>query len=125
MALSQHTALGEYGEGLACAELTRRGYAILARRYRTRLGEIDIVARDGAVLVFVEVKTRNAARHGGPLAAVTPQKQRRLTRMALDYLARSGTGGTPCRFDVVAVQIQPDGESQIELIRNAFESAAR
>ena len=115
---------GEYGEELACRELTRRGYSILARRYRTRLGEIDIVARDGEMLVFVEVKTRTSARHGGPLAAVSWDKQRRLTRMALDYLARSRTAGAPCRFDVVGVHLGVDTPPRVEVIRNAFLSTA-
>src|SRR5918998_1739405 len=72
---------GKMGEDLACAELTRRGYAILARRYRTRFGEIDIVARDGATTVFVEVKARAGDQFGGAAEAVTPWKQRRLTYM--------------------------------------------
>ncbi len=115
---------GEYGEELACQELVRQGYSILARRYRTRLGEIDIVAREGDTLVFVEVKTRTDVRHGSPLAAVSWDKQRRLTRMALDYLARSRTGGAPCRFDVVGVYLGVDTPPRLELVRNAFLSTA-
>jgi len=114
--------IGEYGEELACRELERRGYAILARRYRTRLGEIDIVAKDGEVLVFVEVKTRSGTRFGGPLAAITWDKQRRITRMALDYLAHNRTGGAPCRFDVVAVLTESEGLPRIEVVANAFVS---
>jgi putative endonuclease len=114
--------IGEYGEELACRELERRGYAILARRYRTRRGEIDIVAKDGDALVFVEVKTRSDTRFGGPLAAITSDKQRRLTRMALDYLSRHGTGGEPCRFDVVSILPGRDGLPRVEVITNAFVS---
>ena len=99
--------LGKAGEDLACRELARRGYAILARRYRTRLGEIDIVADDHGTLVFVEVKTRADDRCGSPAEAVTRRKQRRLARMAADYLARSRGRHRPCRFDVVAVRLGP------------------
>ncbi len=83
------------------------------------------MAKDGNVLVFVEVKTRADGRFGGPLAAITWDKQRRLTRMALDYLARSGTNGVPCRFDVVAVMTGTGGPPRVEVVRNAFVSTAR
>ena len=116
------STLGVRGENLACHELRRRGYDILARRYRTRHGEIDIIAREGEVLVFVEVKTRASHRFGSPLAAVTRAKQRRLTLMALDYLSRSRTRGVACRFDVVGVLVG-EGRPTIELVRNAFETS--
>lgn len=96
---------GRHGEDLACAELSRRGYAILARRYRTRHGEIDIVARSAGVIVFVEVKARHDGTFGDPADAVTRQKQRRLASMAADYLARHRSTDAPCRFDVVAVDL--------------------
>jgi putative endonuclease len=95
--------LGRQGEDLACAALQRRGYSILARAHRSRFGEIDIVAKDGSTLVFVEVKTRDGATHGDPAEAVTPDKQRRVVAMAEDYLARHGGLDQACRFDVVAV----------------------
>lgn len=95
--------LGRHGEDLACAELQRRGYSILARGHRSRFGEIDVVARDGGTLVFVEVKTRGAKTCGDPADAVTPDKQRRVAAMAADYLARYAASGQPCRFDVVTV----------------------
>ena len=117
-------ALGKHGEDLACRKLRRLGYAILARRYRTRHGEIDIVAMDGVVLVFVEVKTRSSERFGTPLAAVTPLKQRRLTRMALDYLARSRTTGVPCRFDVVSV-LTGSEPPVVDVVANAFRATSR
>ena len=116
--------LGERGEELACQELRRLGYAILARRYRTRHGEIDIVAKDEEVLVFIEVKARSDDRFGGPLAAITATKQRKLTLMALDYLSRSHTSGVACRFDVVAVSIGQK-PPRIEHVRNAFEAGPR
>lgn len=108
-------ALGQSGEDRAASELARRGYAILARRYRTRYGEIDIIARDGDTTVFVEVKVRATGECGTAADAVTPRKQRRLASMALDYLARTTGTNVPCRFDVVAI----DGEN-LTVIRDAF-----
>ena len=111
--------LGKIGEDLACRELARRGYAILARRYRTRLGEIDIVADDGGTLVFVEVKARADDRCGSPAEAVTRRKQQRLARMAADYLTRNRVAGRPCRFDVVGVRMEP-AEPEVTVFPNAF-----
>ena len=108
-------ALGISGEDLACAELVRRGYAILERRYRTRHGEIDIVARDGDTLVFVEVKVKVTEEFGTAAEAVTRRKQRRVASMAAEYLARNRLSEVACRFDVVAI----DGEV-LTLIRDAF-----
>jgi putative endonuclease len=107
------------GEDLACAELGRRGYAILARRYRTRYGEIDIIAREGETVVFVEVKARSDEAFGGGGAAVTGWKQQRIVRMATDYLARHGLLDAPCRFDVVTVQLD-GGRPRLEVYTHAF-----
>ena len=115
----QRQALGKLGEDLAVAELERRGYAILARRYRTRQGEIDIVARDGETIVFVEVKAKETAEFGTAAEAVTVRKQRRVVSMAVDYLARNHLIGKPCRFDVVA--IDGAGEAAVVTVyRGAF-----
>jgi putative endonuclease len=113
---------GKIGEDLACAELQRRGYAILARRYRTRFGEIDIVARDGQTTVFVEVKARDGEEFGGGAAAVTNWKQRRVSNMALDYIARHRLHDRPCRFDVVVVAVAA-GCPRIEVYKDAFDSS--
>jgi putative endonuclease len=113
-------AFGKTGEDLAVAELERRGYVILDRRYRTRHGEIDIIAREGESTVFVEVKARASADFGTAAEAVTPQKQRRLGSMALDYLARHGLLERPCRFDVVAVDGAGAGAA-VTLYRSAFQ----
>jgi putative endonuclease len=113
--------LGKSGEDLACAELVRRGYAILERRYRTRFGEIDIVARDGPTTVFVEVKTRRGGDYGGGAEAVTPWKQRRIAGMAVDFIARQELHDQPCRFDVVTVDETPGGP-RVEVFVNAFDS---
>ena len=108
--------LGKSGEDLAVAALERLGYAILARRYRTNHGEIDIIARDGDTLVFVEVKARAGDDCGTAAEAVTRHKQRRLASMASDYLARNDLSEVACRFDVVAI----DGEV-LTVLANAFE----
>jgi putative endonuclease len=112
-------SLGKMGEDLACAELSRRGYVVLARRYRTRYGEIDIVARHGTAIVFVEVKARAGDEFGGGAAAVSPWKQQRIVRMALDYLARRGLTDAQCRFDVVTVDVE-GARQWIEVYEHAF-----
>lgn len=111
--------LGKFGEETAVRELERRGYEILARRYRTRHGEIDIVARDGDTIVFVEVKVRVTAEFGTAAEAVTAAKQRRLGAMATDYLARSRVPACPCRFDVVAIDGVGD-DRRITVYQHAF-----
>ncbi len=113
--------LGKSGEDAAIAALTRRGYAILARRYRTRLGEIDIVARDGDTIVFVEVKARSSHAFGHPAEAVASWKRRRLLTIAVDFLARHRLTRSPCRFDVVAITTRPGEPPVIEVIRDAFQ----
>jgi putative endonuclease len=112
--------LGKHGEDLACRELRRRGYAVLARRYRTRWGEIDIVARDGDTLVFVEVKTRRMAGLGGPVAAVNLTKQRRLINMARSFLLGFPGPEPLCRFDVVGVTLMPGRRPVFKVIEDAF-----
>lgn len=111
--------LGKMGEDLACCELRRRGYAVLARRYRSRYGEIDIVARDGAVVVFVEVKARRGREFGDGGAAVTAWKQQRLVRMASEFVTRHRLQDVPCRFDVVAIDFE-GGDPKVEVYPNAF-----
>jgi putative endonuclease len=115
--------LGSRGEREAALHLRRQGLRILHRGYRTDHGEIDLVARDGDVVVFVEVKAR---RRGDPAEAVTPEKQRRLTLAALHYLKRHGLLEGRSRFDVVAI-VWPEDDSlpRIEHIRDAFEAVGR
>ena len=117
---------GEAAERLAERELRRKGYTIVARRARSRLGEIDIVAVDGRVVVFVEVKSRQGNVDGHPADAVDRDKQTRLTRAALVYLKRHGLLEYPARFDVVAVTIEgDDAPPKIEHVINAFDSIGR
>jgi putative endonuclease len=116
-------SLGQGGEDTAAAYLQAAGYRILARNYRTRLGEIDIVACDGDTLVFVEVKVRRSPSFGSAKAAVTAAKRRRLSMLALQYLkSPAGRRFSRARFDVVALDRQ-DREPRIELVQNAFELA--
>ena len=122
MAEDRRQSLGKLGENLACAALIQRGYAILARRYRSRLGEIDIVARDGATLVFIEVKARAGDEFGGAAAAVTAWKQRRIALMAVDYVARHRLENRPCRFDVVTVDVAEGKPPRVEIYTHAFEA---
>jgi putative endonuclease len=123
MSEDRRQSLGKLGENLACAALQQRGYAIIATRYRTKAGEIDIVARDGETLVFVEVKARAGDDFGGAAAAVTPWKQRKVALMAMDYLARHRIDDQPCRFDVVTVDVADGQPPRIEVYTNAFDSA--
>jgi putative endonuclease len=117
-------SFGKHGEDLAARELRRRGYEILARRYRTRFGEIDIVARDGRAIVFVEVKARRSSRYGRAAEAVTASKQRRLAAMALDYLVWSDHLTDPCRFDVVSIDDFGDGKRlDVRVIQDAFSAS--
>jgi putative endonuclease len=112
-------ALGKAGEDLACQELERRGYAVLARRYRRRGGELDIIARDGQTIVFIEVKSRSGLEFGSGAAAITALKRRRMIHVAMDYLTRYRLHGRPCRFDVVSLHAGQDGPA-IEVVQNAF-----
>ena len=111
------------GEERAIAELERRGYAIVACRYRTRDGEIDIIARDGETTVFVEVKARVTDEFGTAADAVDAAKQRRLARMARDYVARNDLMNRPCRFDVVAIDGAAGPYERVTLYRDAFDGA--
>jgi len=118
--MDRRQLLGKRGEDLACAELEKRGYVIVDRRFRTRCGELDIVARDGGVLVFVEVKARSGSNFGTPFESVTWKKRQRLSQMAASYLFIRRLTGVACRFDVVAV-VERQGMQTIELLRGAFD----
>jgi putative endonuclease len=118
--------LGQRGEAAAAKFLKKKGYTIVARSDRARLGEIDLVAVDRRTVVFVEVKTRRSHDAGHPADAVDEDKQRRLTRLALTYLKRHQLLEYPARFDVVAVT-WPDDDSlpTIEHYENAFEAVGQ
>ncbi|MCC7042682.1 MAG: YraN family protein [Acidobacteria bacterium] len=112
---------GKRGEELACAELQRRGYAISARRYRSRYGEIDIVAERHGTIVFVEVKARSSARRGMAAESIPLWKRRRIGAMALDYLAWTGRTDARCRFDVVAIDGLGTRDETLRVIEDAFQ----
>jgi putative endonuclease len=118
--------LGQRGEAAAARFLKQKGLVVVARSDRGRLGELDLVAVDGRVVVFVEVKTRRSHDAGHPADAVDQRKQQRLTRLALTYLKRHGLLEYPARFDVVAVTwSDDDGAPAIEHFPNAFEPAGQ
>lgn len=121
MKTDNRQSLGQSGEALACEELERRGYEILERRYRSRFGEIDVVARSSGTIVFVEVKTRAGDDFGGGAAAVTPWKQRRVAQMAVDYLSKHNLHDRPCRFDVVTVDMKDSGP-EVVVYEHAFDA---
>src|SRR5690606_40402414 len=100
--------------------LQTEGYRILERNYRCRFGEIDLIARDGSVLAFIEVKTRRSRVFGAPALAVTPRKQRHIIKVAQLYLAQKGSEQAVCRFDVVTIELDRD-RPRIEIIKNAFQ----
>jgi len=115
---------GRAGESLACVYLEGQGYVILERNFRCRSGEVDVVARDGDVTVFVEVKERHGQSHGEGFEAVTFGKRRRVIRAARLYAASHGISERPVRFDVVSIDWRP-GEGADPLIRHdpsAFDS---
>jgi putative endonuclease len=114
------STLGKRGESLACEELARRGYAVLATRYRSRFGEIDIVCEKDEAIVFVEVKARRSSRFGLAAASIPGWKRRRLGAMALDYLAWTNRTHRACRFDVVAIDGFGTDRPAIQIFENAF-----
>lgn len=110
---------GRMGESLAVGYLKKNGYSILARNYRNRFGEIDIIARLDGIIVFVEVKSRSSDRFGPSKAAVDRNKQRRISMIALGYLKETGSKNVKARFDVVCVDTG-SRSPRVEIIPNAF-----
>jgi putative endonuclease len=119
--LDPRRSFGQKGEAAAEQYLRHKGYRIVARNLRSPLGELDLVAEDGRVLVFVEVKARRTGAFGGAIYAVHQRKQEKLIQLAALYLARHHIKDRLCRFDVVLLQAVGDGPAQIEHIQNAFE----
>lgn len=121
---SKAQKFGKQSESLASNYLRLSGYKILELNYRNRIGEIDIIARDGPVLVFIEVKSRKTARFGSPKNAVTPKKQVKISKTALAYLKKTGQLNSKARFDVVAIDARHN-PPDIEVVKNAFELAGQ
>jgi len=112
-------AFGRAAEKFAARHLESQGCRILAERYRCRLGEIDLIVRDGDVVAFVEVKARRSSDFGDPVHAVDWRKQRRIIATARDFLRQEGAPGCACRFDVVSVRVR-DGRAGATWLRDAF-----
>jgi putative endonuclease len=108
-------ARGRWGEDIAAAWYARRGYDVLARNWRCRAGEIDLVVRRGRVVVVCEVKARRTDAYGPAASAVGPAKQQRLRRLAAEWLATSHVRGVEVRFDVVAIT-----GDEIDVVTDAF-----
>lgn len=114
---------GRAAEQAAVHYLQSQGYRILGRNVRSKFGEIDVVARDGATLCFIEVKHRSSTRFGWPEESVTGPKRFRLIRLARWYLQKIGSPEVPIRFDVLSLLSGPDGpDGRVRLIRGAFEA---
>lgn len=116
----ERLALGQWGEEQAVLYLRKQGVKILARNYRTPVGEIDIIARRRNELLFVEVKTRRGTGFGLPQEAVGVRKQQQIIRTAQWYLKQESIGKLQPRFDVVAILCQSDGRVSIDHLPNAF-----
>ena len=113
---------GRRGESLALEFLIGLRYAIVEKNYRKQYGEVDIIARDGDTLVFIEVKTRQTTVFGTPFEAVDARKQRQISRIAQEYMQSHRLGDEPARFDVIAVRLERDNQpATIDHMKNAFD----
>lgn len=115
MAIDPRRVLGASGEDAAARAYERAGWSVVARNWRCRDGELDLVLERGGVLVFCEVKTRTTDRYGGPAAAVTASKQSRIRRLAMRWLAETGARAGKLRFDVAVVR-----GDEVQIIEGAF-----
>jgi putative endonuclease len=120
----QNLNLAKRGEDLAIELLKGSGYKIIARNYRNKLGEIDIIARDKDTLCFIEVKTRHSDRYGSPLEAVSYLKQRQISKVALEFLKSRNLLDNKARFDAVSVFYGKE-EPKLDLLKDAFELNSR
>jgi putative endonuclease len=118
--LKRPKKLGASGEDLAAAHLRSQGFLILDRNFRCSLGELDLVARKGLIIVFAEVKTRRSEQHGAPETAVTYKKQQRIIKLAHIYLKQKNLYHLQPRFDVIAILWKENGKPEIKHIPAAF-----
>lgn len=118
-------SIGNIGEEAAVQALKKRGYKIIARNYRTKLGEIDIIAKDGEYTVFAEVRLRKSNAFGSPADTIDRRKQQKIIKAAQMYAVKNEIYDTPMRFDAVLINADTDGEklvnTKIEIIKNAFQ----
>jgi len=119
---SKRLELGKFGEVLALKKIKLLGYKNIIRNYRCPLGEVDLIAKDGDTLAFIEIKTRKGKSIGYAKEAVNARKRRQLSKVALAYMKSNDCWGAKARFDVIAINIERD-KPQIEVIKNAFELA--
>ena len=120
----QNLYLGKSGEESAVGFLKKSGYKIVVKNYKTKLGEIDIIAHDKDTIAFIEVKTRRSDRFGLPQEAVLSAKQRQMAKAALVFLKENNLLDKKARFDVVSVMYS-QGVPKLDLIKNAFELEER
>lgn len=127
---TKYQQFGKKSESVAVNYLKKQGYRIIELNYRTKLGEIDIIAKQKGTLVFIEVKARKSNRFGRPELAVTPKKQRKISMVALYYLKSTKQSNAKARFDVVAINsvnsvnsVKAKEGPSIKIIKNAFELA--
>ncbi len=113
--------LGREGEAAAEAYLKKKGYRIIEKNFRCKLGEIDIIAEQDGIVVFIEVKARADHQYGHPFNAVTPSKQRKIIQVAQSFLAKHRLLEKPTRFDVIGLTADPENDFRIELLENAFQ----
>jgi len=113
---------GQKGEVAAVDFLVKQyGYKILEKNFRNQFGEIDIIAQDKETICFIEVKSRQSLSYGSGLEAISSQKKKQLTRVALSYLNLNHKDDIYARFDIVSIQIDSDHQIRFEIIKNAFE----
>lgn len=110
---------GRTGEDTAILELKKKGYKLLEKNYRSHFGEIDIIAEDGDIIAFIEIKTRRSDSYGEPGLSITKQKKERMYKTSLAYLIRNGMTSRRCRFDVVLI-IRYRNKDDIQVVKDAF-----
>lgn len=116
---SLNHSIGAYGESLASDYLRDCGYYIIEENFSCKIGEIDIIARDGPYLCFIEVKSRYSLKYGAPRESITPHKQKKIRQVAEYYLMINHTSDVPLRFDIMETYFK-DNSYHINLIKNAF-----
>jgi len=119
---SKDQLFGKESESTAVKHLKKHGYKIIEQNYRTKLGEIDIIAKEKNTIVFVEVKSRKSTSYGNPKYAVTPRKMRKISMVALYFLKMTNQSASKARFDVVSIS-SGEKNPEIEIIKNAFDLA--
>ncbi|HZJ83224.1 MAG TPA: YraN family protein [Clostridia bacterium] len=113
--------LGDWGEQQAKGYLKSQGFIILEKNYRSHIGEVDLIAKDGDFLVFVEVKTRTSKAYGFPMEAIGPKKQNKYFKMASIYAKHRGIHDVSFRFDIIEVMVKYNSKPDINHIPNAFQ----